>query len=120
MAGLSPDQAAVDTDWRLDLNGIKAKDRKQFNADYERANETGDDELLFPWMARVVKAWPYQGDPAEADSYGELGLLELMEVSRRFAEAFRPLGEALRQAANGDEAHSQGHPDGRTESVNPV
>lgn len=101
------------TDWLIDLNGIKAKERKAF----AEAMASGDDAQLYPYMARTIKTWPYASDPANVDSYGNLGLVEHTEAARQFALAFQRLNAALKAPANGGETAGEGRGAGTPEGA---
>jgi hypothetical protein len=93
--------------WLIDLNGIKAKDRGAFQSVWAKVQEMNDDALLYPWLAKVIKVWPFaEFDPANPDSYGELGILQHREAFERFAEAFRSIIPAVETPANGGNAGS--------------
>ena len=72
--------------WDVDLNRIKAKERRAFQADTQKSAE--DDSVMWKWYAKVIKAWPLQGNPADESVYPELGMMELLEVERQFVAAF--------------------------------
>jgi hypothetical protein len=84
----------AEKDWLIDLNGIKAKEKKELNAAIKETQEAGDDLVMVPWFVKVVKKCPYLPEPTDENAYPELGIAELMEVSRRVGEAFRKLTES--------------------------
>lgn len=82
-----------DDGWVIDLNAIKAKERKALNATIQEAREAGDDMLMVPWFVRVIKKWPFADDPADPNAYPELGMGELIEVAKHVNAAFQRLME---------------------------
>lgn len=102
---LAPMALVVEQDddklWIIDLNGIKRKELKQFQADFQKALEDEDEALFYPWMAKCIKAWPVPDlKPSDAASYPELGLLHHKEAVERFAKCFLELA-GTPEAANG-------------------
>jgi hypothetical protein len=78
--------------WEICLNNIKAKERQAFADDQKITRETGNDEVMIKWFARVVVRWPYKGgSPKDQQAYGELGLEDFAEVVHRVNQAFRSL-----------------------------
>lgn len=72
--------------WDIDLNRIKAKERKAFQIDTQNSSE--DDTVMHKWYAKCIKAWPLAGDPSDVSVYPELGMMEIVEVERQFVAAF--------------------------------
>lgn len=56
----------------VDLNGWKYKEFKAFRKAVQADNE---DEFI-PLLAKVVKAWPYVGEPS-AEAIADLGMADL-------------------------------------------
>lgn len=108
------------TGWLFDLNGIKGKEAGAFQAAAEKLLSEGgfaNLEGFYPWLTKVVKAWPFEFSPTDADSYGELGLLELREVLERFTAYFQQVWGASVQTADGSATGSEGHPAGQSAGV---
>jgi hypothetical protein len=79
----------VTREWKINLNNVKAKEKKALNADIKVYNDTNDTEVMYKWFVRFIVSWPYDGDPSDPESYGELGLEELMEVEDRVTASFQ-------------------------------
>jgi len=65
------------------------KDKRAFIAATLASQKDGDDSLVYPFLARAVKTWPYALNPALPESYDELGMLDYREVTEQVAEAFK-------------------------------
>lgn len=69
----------------IDLNRLTYGDYQAFLA--------GDlDEIEV--LRRVIVAWDFAGDPAERESYTQLGLLDLLHVQRQLRSAIEALTSA--------------------------
>lgn len=75
------------TEWVIDLNRVKAKDRKAFLADTQKYSE--DDSAMWKWYAKTIVKWPFAGDPTDVEVYPELGFVEITEVEQRFLAIFQ-------------------------------
>ena len=62
----------------VSFDDVKMKD---FRA-YWKAVAKGDWQGQDAFFAKVVKAWPYEGDPSDAEAYGELSVQEYLEVQQ--------------------------------------
>lgn len=102
-----------DEQWVLDLNGIKAKERAALDA----AMKSGDDEQVYPFMAKVIKVWPYALNPSDPASYGELGMEDSFEAAHRFALAIFRYLKALQTFADGLETTGEGRGAGAPEGA---
>ena len=85
--------AEHDNDWELDVD-ITNRERKRFRAEFKQATEADEEELLYPWFARFIKRWPYEGDPTDAKTYLDLKLSEWVEAQKRVTAAFQRLAGA--------------------------
>lgn len=105
---LAPLNLSIPEDgWIIDLNGIKAKEMAQLQAALKQVEETGVPDEAWTWAAKAIKAWPFEGDPSNPASYGELGLLDHGKVMRRFLDSFRASAAAAEEAQNGSAARGE-------------
>jgi hypothetical protein len=74
--------------WQIDAD-ITKNELREFRRAGEQAVAQDNDELIHPWMARFVKAWPHALDPSDPDSYGKLKLSQWKEVVERVQAAFQ-------------------------------
>lgn len=109
--------AKPDNGWLIDLNMIKRRELPAMEADRQKAVDSGDDAPLIAWLARTIKKWPYDSDPANIESYQDLGLLEYMEAMRRFGAAFQLNTTGEGQTAQGGNSGSEGSAAGPTEGA---
>jgi hypothetical protein len=79
--------------WEIDLSGWTTMEPIFA---YQEITQGGKLSELRNLMAQHVKRWPYDSDPGQVDSYNKLGIMEWLEVSKRFGEA---VGNFLRNAA---------------------
>jgi hypothetical protein len=84
-----PGTAPADDKWEFDLNGIKNRERKAFNADFTNAQLQDDDSIMYPWLAKVVRKMPFEGEPSKPETFGELGMAQFREVMTQFLASFR-------------------------------
>ena len=81
-------------EWAIDID-MKMRDKKAFMSAMAESAEKDDDEIIFPYFAKVIKAWPFDGDPTKPESYGDLRLSEFSEVAARVGAAFQALTERI-------------------------
>ena len=72
--------------WDIDVD-VKQQERKAFVA----AGTSGNDDELYPFLTKFIKAWPYPYDPTDIASYDELKFSEFVEVVKRVTAAFQQL-----------------------------
>jgi len=85
--------AEHDNDWELDVD-ITNRERKRFRAEFKQATEADEEELLYPWFAKFIKRWPFDGDSTDPKSYQDLKLSEWVEAQKRVTAAFQRLAGA--------------------------
>lgn len=93
VAVMSKESEEIDLDdprWEIDAD-ITRKELRQFQKVGENAVAHNDDSIINPWFARLVKAWPYESDPANPDSYENLKLSQFKEVAERVQAAFQKI-----------------------------
>ena len=71
----------------FDLSSWKMKDKNAFMKTANAAARTGDEEEVFPFMAKLIKAWPYAFDPADPKSYGELTIDQWLDLNNQLRTA---------------------------------
>lgn len=71
MAATPEIRAALDG-FEIDLTQWRMKDKNAFVQAASESDESG----AFPLAAKVVKGWPFEGDPAQVESYGNLDFEE--------------------------------------------
>jgi hypothetical protein len=103
--------------WSFNFNAIKRKEKTDFLAMLNRAIAESNDDLLLPYMTRVIEAWPLSGDPSKIEDYAELGFEEWTEVVARFMECFPTIESTQRRLGNGGGAHGAGDSAGRAEGT---
>lgn len=102
--------------WEIDFNGIKRKEGDAFRSAFEEAGKAGNDDPVIPWMTKVIKRWPFTGDPSKVEDYGELGLEEYAEVSGRFLAAFQRIQSAKQGVGGSGASASEGTATGSIEN----
>lgn len=75
----------------FNFDGWRMKDYTSFLT----ASQTTDFNTQYKLFASVVTSWPFQLDPENVESYGELTMGEYKEFVKLFAEA---LGAALKNS----------------------
>lgn len=60
--------------WDVVISFAKLGERRAFVKALQKAGEDNDEEPLFPWMAKFVKQWPYEANPANVSCYDELAI----------------------------------------------
>lgn len=58
--------------FEIDLNGWNYKAFKAFR----RAVQEDNEEVFIPLLAKVIKVWPFEGEPS-ADALDELGMADM-------------------------------------------
>lgn len=84
------DNAQPNDGWIIDANA-KMKDFREFRKASKVYSETEDETVMYPSLAKLVKAWPHSLDPAVPDNYDELNVLQFREVVKRVTDAFQQL-----------------------------
>ena len=74
---------AADSPFAVDLSAWKIRD---YTA-WVDACERGDLAAMNVIMAAAIRQWPYPGDPARLDSYGDLSVAEWKEAGRAISRA---------------------------------
>ena len=74
---------AAESLFAVDLSAWKIRD---YTA-WVDACERGDLPTMNTIMASVIRQWPYPGDPAQPDSYGDLSVAEWKEAGRAISRA---------------------------------
>lgn len=72
MAVVTPEIKAALEGFEVDLTTWRMKDKNAF----VQAASSSDESGAFPLAAQVVKAWPFEGDPTQVESYGNLNFEE--------------------------------------------
>lgn len=70
---------------KIDFHGWKRKDLKKF----QEAATANDDDAVIALYTQVIKAWPYEGSPADVAAYDELDAPAWYEVNRQVADALK-------------------------------
>jgi hypothetical protein len=85
------EQLNPENDIIVSFDDVKMKD---FRA-YWKAVAHGDWQGQDAFFAKVVKSWVYEGDPSDADAYGELNLKQFMAVQKAIKSASTGAGVSL-------------------------
>jgi hypothetical protein len=72
------------TAYAFELTHLKMKEYSRL----QKTLNTGDADAINAALAPYVKAWPFAGDPANVESWGELTVLEWKEVVRTIGQEF--------------------------------
>ncbi len=60
-------------DWQVNLAGWKMRQVREFNETLKKVRDELAVGLLYPQLAAVITAWPYEGlSPAKVEDYDEL------------------------------------------------
>lgn len=62
----------------VDMRGWRMKDYRHFM----KATQESDFGSMFDILAKVVKSWPFDGDPTDPASYDELGMEDWLAVTK--------------------------------------
>lgn len=76
--------------WSIDVDVTK-KEHREFLAVCKTSIDQSDDTLIYPFLAKYIKAWPYEGDPANPETYDSLKLSQFGEVVKRVQAAFQAI-----------------------------
>lgn len=80
-----------DAEWVIDLTGWKQGDRRKFGIAAKMGEDDGDVGNLYRYMGRAIKAWPFDLDPQDIESYDKLEMEEFDEAMARLLAAFRDI-----------------------------
>lgn len=69
---VTPEIKAALDGFEIDLTKWRMKDKNAFVQAASESDESG----AFPLAVKVVKAWPFEGDPTQVESYGNLDFEE--------------------------------------------
>lgn len=84
------DNAQPNDGWVIDPD-VKMKDYREFVKVSTQASTGEDTSVIYPLLAKFVKAWPHAPalDPAAPGSYDELTITQFREVIERVTGAFQ-------------------------------
>lgn len=74
-------------EWDFKVTFENVGEKRAFFEDSKLARDEADDAYLFPWLAKFIRRWPYEGNPADETSYDKLTLAEWNEVQQRLLQA---------------------------------
>jgi hypothetical protein len=74
-------------EWEIKIAFANMGEKRGFMADSQTMVETGDEGMLYPWMAEFIKRWPFELDPSDVDSYDKLTLDQFDEARDRMVQA---------------------------------
>lgn len=79
---------ADDPRWQIKVTFANIGEKDDFMEIVQEAMQTGSSAEMYPWLARFITAWPFEGlDPANADDYRKLSFEQWDEVQRWVAKA---------------------------------
>ena len=70
------EQQKPENDIIVSFDDVKMKDFRAYWKAVARSDWEGQDAFF----AKVVKAWPFEGNPGEAEAYGELSFRQYKQV----------------------------------------
>lgn len=90
-------------EWEISFKGWKQEEKNLF---LKASNSItipgiltyGDESVLYPFFAKVIKKWPHAYDPADIKSYGKLEPWEFEEVSEKVGAAFQEFARQYRES----------------------
>ena len=102
--------------WIVDLNAIKAKELGALEAAFDQMS-SGSIEAIYPWAARIIKQWPFELDPSDPESLGELGMIDFREAIAHLTAAFQRYTEPMDTLPESGNVGSEGSVTGALESA---
>lgn len=77
-----------DDRWRFEITEWNIGMKRAINADIITAGKENDEGYLFKWIAKWLKAWPYEGlEPDKPESYDKLTEAQFNETWTRLLQA---------------------------------
>ena|SRR5450432_1870850 len=75
--------------WEFDFDGWTLGEDALYISALNRSERNGDLRLVFSHWARMIKHWPYPGDPGNIKSYAKLDRAAQQDIIARIEQGLR-------------------------------